>query len=316
VTDEDSGWEKAPQGAHGGGEVGHVSVLLKEAIDFLAIRRGGTYIDATLGLGGHSFEIARRLGPQGHLIGFDKDTHAIELARQRLSRIGGDDRPKITLLHASYAEVPQHVPPAAADGLLADLGVSSLQFSDAARGFSFQAEGPLDMRMNPEGEVTADQVVNHMREEELANVIYEFGEERRSRRIARAIVRARPIRTTAHLAQVISAALRSMKKDHGAREKIHPATRTFQAIRIFVNRELDDLKALMEATPKVLRPGGRLMVISFHSLEDRIVKDAIRDGAKNGIYTVLTKKPVEATDEEVDRNPRSRSAKLRAAERI
>ena len=313
---EEFGRDKAPEGAHGSGEVGHVSVLLKEAIDFLAIRRGGTYIDATLGLGGHSSQIASRLGPQGHLIGFDKDTHAIELARQRLFRIGGDSRPKITLLHGSYAEVPQHVPPAEADGLLADLGVSSLQFGDATRGFSFQADGPLDMRMDPQGERTADQVVNRMREEDLANAIYEFGEERRSRRIARAIVRARPIRTTAHLAQVISAALRSMKHDHGAREKIHPATRTFQAIRIFVNRELDDLKALMQAAPGVLRPGGRLVVISFHSLEDRIVKDALRDGAKAGLYGVLTKKPLTATQEEIDRNPRSRSAKLRAAERI
>ena len=313
MAEEEFGSEKAPQGAHGSGEVGHVSVLLKEAIDFLAIRRGGTYIDATLGLGGHSLEIARRLGPQGHLIGFDKDTNALALARRRLSEVGGD-APKITLLHSSYAEVPQHVPPAGADGLLADLGVSSLQFGDRARGFSFQAEGPLDMRMNPEGEVTADQVVNHMREEDLANVIYEFGEERRSRRIARAIVRARPIRTTAHLAQVLSAALRSMK--HGAHEKIHPATRTFQAIRIFVNRELDDLKALLAAAPQVLRKGGRLVVISFHSLEDRIVKDALRDGAKAGIYDVLTKKPVTATEEEIDRNPRSRSAKLRAAERL
>jgi 16S rRNA (cytosine1402-N4)-methyltransferase len=317
VTDEDSGWEKAPKGAHGGGEVGHVSVLLKEAIDFLAIRRGGTYIDATLGLGGHSLEIAKRLGPQGHLIGFDKDTNAIELARQRLSGVGGDDRPggkpKITLLHSSYAELPQHVPLASADGLLADLGVSSLQFGDAARGFSFQAEGPLDMRMDPQGERTADQVVNHMREEDLANVIYEFGEERRSRRIARAIVRARPIRTTAHLAQVISAALRSMNT--GAHQRIHPATTTFQAIRIFVNRELDDLQALMDAAPDVLKPGGRLVVISFHSLEDRIVKDALRDGAKAGIFEVLTKKPLTATEEEIGRNPRSRSAKLRAAER-
>ncbi|MGC2696003.1 MAG: 16S rRNA (cytosine(1402)-N(4))-methyltransferase RsmH [Candidatus Angelobacter sp.] len=286
-------------------------------MDFLAIRRGGTYIDATLGLGGHSLEIAKRLGPQGHLIGFDKDTNAIELARQRLSGVGGDNRPggnpKITLLHSSYAELPQHVPLASADGLLADLGVSSLQFGDAARGFSFQADGPLDMRMDPQGERTADQVVNRMREEDLANVIYEFGEERRSRRIARAIVRARPIRTTAHLAQVISAALRSMK--HGAHEKIHPATKTFQAIRIFVNRELEDLQALMQAAPQVLKPGGRLVVISFHSLEDRIVKDALRDGAKAGIYEVLTKKPLTATEEEIDRNPRSRSAKLRAAER-
>jgi 16S rRNA (cytosine1402-N4)-methyltransferase len=313
VADEDL--EKAPQGAHGSGEVGHVSVLLKEAIDFLAIRRGGTYIDATVGLGGHSYEIASRLGPQGHLIGFDKDTNALKLAEQKLSRIGGDNRPKITLLHASYAELPQSVPPAGADGLLADLGVSSLQFGDPARGFSFQAEGPLDMRMDPQGDRTADQVVNRMREEDLANVIYEFGEERRSRRIARAIVRARPVRTTAHLAQVISAALRSMNRP-GARDKIHPATRTFQAIRIYVNRELDDLQALLDAAPHVLRPGGRLVVISFHSLEDRIVKDALRDGGKAGIYSVLTKKPVEAGEEEIDRNPRSRSAKLRAAEKV
>jgi 16S rRNA (cytosine1402-N4)-methyltransferase len=311
VADEDSDWEKAPQGAHGSGDVGHVSVLLKEAIDFLAIRRGGNYIDATVGLGGHSLEIARRLGPQAHLIGFDKDPQALERAKQRLSELGGEV-PKITLLHASYADVAQHVPAATADGLLADLGVSSLQFGDAARGFSFQAEGPLDMRMDPQEERTADQVVNRMREEDLANVIYEFGEERRSRRIARAIVRARPIRTTAHLAQVISAALRSMKSG----ERIHPATRTFQAIRIWVNRELDDLKQLMASAPGVLKPGGRLVVISFHSLEDRIVKDAFREGAKAGIYSVLTKKPVEATQAEIDRNPRSRSAKLRAAERI
>ncbi len=313
MADEDL--EKAPQGAHGSGNVGHVSVLLKEAIDFLAIRRGGTYIDATVGLGGHSYEIASRLGPQGHLIGFDKDTNALKLAEQKLSRIGGDSRPKITLLHASYAELPQSVPPASADGLLADLGVSSLQFGDPVRGFSFQAEGPLDMRMDPQGDLAADQVVNRMREEDLANVIYEFGEERRSRRIARAIVRARPVRTTAHLAQVISAALRSMNRP-GARDKIHPATRTFQAIRIFVNRELDDLKALLQAAPQVLRPGGRLVMISFHSLEDRIVKDALRDGGKGGIYNVLTKKPVEASEEEIDRNPRSRSAKLRAAEKV
>jgi len=289
-------------------EAGHVSVLLKEAIEFLAIRRGGTYIDATLGLAGHSLEIASRLGPQGRLIGLDKDTQALELARKRLFTATAE-QPHITLLHSSYADLGRLVPSASAEGILADLGVNSLQFGDPARGFSFQAEGPLDMRMDPHGERTADQVVNHIREEDLANVIYEFGEERRSRRIARAIVRARPIRTTAHLAHVISAALRSMKGSG----RIHPATRTFQAIRIFVNRELDDLKALLTAAPQVLKPGGRLVVISFHSLEDRIVKDALRDGAKAGIYEVLTKKPVEASEEEIAKNPRSRSAKLRAA---
>ena len=314
MADEDLVLDKSPQGAHGRTETaGHVPVLLQQAIDFLAVRRGGTFIDATLGLGGHSLEIARRLGPQGHLIGFDKDPQALEAARKRLAGLAEAQGgwPVITLLQGSYAELGERIPAAGTDGLLADLGMSSLQLGDAARGFSFQAEGPLDMRMAPYEERTADQVVNHMREEELANVIYEFGEERRSRRIARAIVRARPIRNTAHLAQVISAALRSMNW-----ERIHPATRTFQAIRMFVNRELDDLKALLAAAPKVLRPAGRLVIISFHSLEDRLVKDAMREGAQSKIYRLLTKKPVTADEEEIDRNPRSRSAKLRAVERM
>jgi 16S rRNA (cytosine1402-N4)-methyltransferase len=198
------------------------------------------------------------------------------------------------------------------DGIVADLGLSSLQLANAERGFSFQAEGPLDMRMDPRSERTADQVVNRFDEEELANLIYEFGEERRSRRIARAIVRARPIRSTAHLAQVVSAAARSMKHY----ERIHPATRTFQAIRIWVNRELEDLKALLSAAPGVLKPGGRLVIISFQSLEDRMVKDAFRDGAHAGIYRLLTKKPVAPSEGEVEQNPRARSAKLRAVERV
>ena len=312
-SDEDLGSEKPPQGG-GHGQAGHVSVLLKEAIDFLAIRRGGTYLDATLGLGGHSYEIARRLGPQGHLIGFDKDPQALAIAQRRLNRpLEVKDWPQVTLVHASFAELGQRISPASADGILADLGLSSMQLQNASRGFSFQAEGPLDMRMDPHSERTADQVVNRMREEDLANVIYEFGEERRSRRIARAIVRARPVRTTAHLAQVLSAALRPMKSAYSA---IHLATRTFQAIRIFVNRELEDLQELLKAAPAALKPGGRLVVISFHSLEDRLVKDALRQGAQQGLYRILTKKPVTASDEEIDRNPRSRSAKLRAAERI
>jgi 16S rRNA (cytosine1402-N4)-methyltransferase len=168
------------------------------------------------------------------------------------------------------------------------------------------------MRMDPRSERTADQVVNRFDEEDLANLIYEFGEERRSRRIARAIVRARPIRSTAHLAQVVSAAARPMKKH----ERINPATQTFQAIRIWVNRELDDLKALLSAAPGILKPGGRLAIISFQSLEDRIVKDAFRDGAHAGIYRLLTKKPVAPSDAEVEQNPRARSAKLRAVERV
>ncbi|MGA7078871.1 MAG: 16S rRNA (cytosine(1402)-N(4))-methyltransferase RsmH [Terriglobales bacterium] len=307
--DSDSSSTDTPErGGHG--EVGHVPVLLKEAIDFLAVKRGGTYLDATVGLGGHSYEIAKRLGAPGHLIGFDKDAAALEAARRRLAPVVGD-WPTITLLHRSFAELANDQRPATIDGLIADLGVSSLQLGDPARGFSFQAEGPLDMRMNPMSGETAEQVVNHIDERKLADVIYEFGEERRSRRIARAIVRSRPIRTTTQLVEVVAAAARSMKH-----ERIHPATRTFQALRIFVNHELDDLKALLEAAPRVLKPGGRLVVISFHSLEDRIVKDALREGAKQGWWLVLTKKPVTAGAEEIERNPRSRSAKMRAAEKV
>ncbi|MGB6736366.1 MAG: 16S rRNA (cytosine(1402)-N(4))-methyltransferase RsmH [Candidatus Sulfotelmatobacter sp.] len=310
------------------------------------MRRGGTYIDATVGLGGHSYEIAKRLGAPGHLIGFDKDPKALEIAGLRLrasgisfrasaetgtagsstalSPPGGDemlarndkdflDWPRVDLRHASFASLAE-VQGLKADGLLADIGVSSLQLEDAARGFSFQADGPLDMRMDPHAERSAEQVVNHLDERELADVIYEFGEERRSRRIARAIVRSRPIRSTAHLAEVISAAARPMNSEQ---RRIHPATRTFQALRIFVNRELDDLRALLEAAPRILKPGGRVVVISFHSLEDRIVKDAFREGnIKYKYYRVLTKKPVTASQEESDRNPRARSAKLRAAERV
>jgi 16S rRNA (cytosine1402-N4)-methyltransferase len=309
------GFKDTPErGGHG--RVGHVPVLLKEAIDFLAVRRGGTYIDATVGLGGHSYEIARRLGAPGRLIGGDKDLSALEKAGVRLQVSGAResaDWPTVELRHGSFADLANDQRPATIDGLLADLGVSSLQLEDAARGFSFQAEGPLDMRMNTQSGETAEQVVNQVDEVTLANLIYEFGEERRSRRIARAIVRSRPLRTTAQLADVVSAAARPMNQ---AERRIHPATRTFQALRIFVNRELDDLRELLKAAPQLLKPGGRVVIISFHSLEDRMVKDAFREGVKLGQYRLLTKKPVTASEEEIDRNPRSRSSKLRAAERI
>jgi 16S rRNA (cytosine1402-N4)-methyltransferase len=322
-VDEGSG-TNTPERGHGG-KRGHVPVLLKEAIDFLAIRRGGTYIDATVGLGGHSYEIAKRLGAQGRLIGVDKDPAALEVAKAVVSRrspVSSEadvaiDWPQVELVHGSFAGLADDrqlaTTDSKVDGILADLGVSSLQLDNAERGFSFQAEGPLDMRMNTQSGQTAEQVVNQVDEVTLANLIYEFGEERRSRRIARAIVRSRPIRTTAQLAEIVSAAARPMNQ---AERRIHPATRTFQALRIFVNRELDDLRALMESAPQLLKPGGRLVIISFHSLEDRIVKDALREGTKRGHYRLLTKKPVTAREEEIDRNPRSRSAKLRAAERI
>ena len=314
------GFKDTPQRG-GRGQVGHVPVLLKEAIDFLNIQRGGTYVDATVGLAGHSYEIAKRLGAQGRLIGVDKDQAALERAGIRLQGSGVEegaaDWPSVELVHGSFATLAGDrrltTYDLRVDGVLADLGVSSLQLDDPARGFSFQAEGPLDMRMNTQSGQTAEQVVNRLDEVTLANLIYEFGEERRSRRIARAIVRSRPIRSTAQFAAVVSAAARPMNQ---AERRIHPATRTFQALRIFVNRELDDLRDLLKIAPQLLKRGGRLVVISFHSLEDRIVKDAMRDGAKQGVYRLLTKKPVTASEEEIDRNPRARSAKLRAAERL
>ncbi len=288
-------------------------VLLEEAIQFLRILPGGTYVDATLGLGGHSTAIARLLGPKGHLIAFDRDPEAIESAEEKFAALReqlGSQMPQITIHAAAFAEMASWVGPQSIDGILADFGVSSLQLDTAQRGFSFQADAPLDMRMDPRGGATAEQVVNQASEEDLANLIYEFGEERRSRRIARAIVRARPVTTTAQLAKVVAACAPTIKSD-----RIHPATRVFQALRIYVNGELDQIAALLELAPQLLRPAGRMVAISFHSLEDRIVKDAFREGRTNGTWLVLTPKPVTATEEEIQSNPRSRSAKLRAAER-
>jgi 16S rRNA (cytosine1402-N4)-methyltransferase len=291
----------------------HVPVLLQEVIDFLRVRAGGTYVDCTLGMAGHSAEVARLLGPTGHLIGFDRDPEALELAKANLDRVCEElagEAPKVTLIGEAFSTAAEHLELASVDGILADFGVSSLQLDEARRGFSFQADGPLDMRMDTRSGLTAAQVVNEENERELANLIYEYGEERRSRRIARAIVRGRPLTTTGELARIVAAAAPAMKSD-----RIHPATRTFQALRIYVNRELGEISALMDAAPKLLKKEGRLVVISFHSLEDRIVKDSLREGARQGIWEILTKKPATATEEEMDRNPRSRSAKLRVAEK-
>ena len=292
----------------------HVPVLLDEVLQFLNVRRGAVMADATVGLGGHSAEIAKRLGAKGRLICFDRDPEAMELAKARMDEVRaelGSEMPEVVFEPRAFSEAASVIEPGSLDGLLADFGVSSLQLDEAHRGFSFRSEGPLDMRMDTRRGETAEQVVNQEDENELADLIYEFGEERRSRRIARAIVRARPISTTAELAQVISAAAPSMKGD-----KIHPATRTFQALRIRVNNELGEIRSLLESAPSLLKPGGRLVLISFHSLEDRQVKDAFRDAGHDGIYEVLTKKPVAAGEQEQMRNPRSRSAKLRAAERL
>ena len=291
----------------------HVPVLLKEAIEYLRVQLGSTILDATLGLAGHASEIVRRLGPAGRLIGFDRDPQALALAKERLDGVCdelGDRAPAIELIGEAFSAAPLHVAPGSLDGLLADIGVSSLQLNEASRGFSFMADGVLDMRMDRRSGTTAAQVVNETSERELADLIYEYGEERRSRRIARAIVRGRPIVTTGQLARIVAQAAPAMKSD-----RIHPATRTFQALRIHVNRELDEIKALLEAAPKLLKPSGRLVVIDFHSLEDRVLKDSLREGAQKGIWMVLTKKPVTPGDEEIEQNPRARSAKLRAAEK-
>jgi 16S rRNA (cytosine1402-N4)-methyltransferase len=291
----------------------HASVLFQQAIDFLNVREDGTYVDCTVGLAGHTEGIIRRLGPEGRLIGFDRDPEALDLARMRLARVMNEmagQAPQVTLLGEAFSTIREHVQPGSVDGLLADFGVSSLQLDEARRGFSFQADGPLDMRMDTRSGPTAEQVVNEEDERELANLIYEYGDERRSRRIARAIVRGRPVTTTGQLARIVASAGPPMKQ-----ERIHPATRTFQALRIFVNRELDEIRALFEAAPMLLKPSARLVVISFHSLEDRIAKDSLREGAQKGIWEILTRKPVTASEEEIERNPRSRSAKLRAGER-
>ena len=292
-------------------KVRHVPVLFEEVMDFIRVRSGGTYVDCTLGLAGHAEGIARQLGSAGHLIGFDRDPEALELAKVRFAKLCeelGSQAPQVTLIGEAFSTIAEHVKPASVDGLLADFGASSLHFDEARRGFSFQGEGPLDMRMDTRSGPTAEQVVNETGERELANLIYEYGEERRSRTVARAIVRGRPVTSTVQLARIVASAVPPMKF-------IHPATRTFQALRIFVNQELQEIRALFEAAPKLLKPSARLVVISFHSLEDRIAKDNIREGAQKGIWSVLTKKPVTATEEEINRNPRSRSAKLRSAER-
>jgi 16S rRNA (cytosine1402-N4)-methyltransferase len=219
--------------------------------------------------------------------------------------------PTVEYVARPFSEIADVVEPGTLDGLLADFGVSSMQLDEAHRGFSFRADGPLDMRMDTRSELTAEQVVNQADEEDLANLIYEFGEERRSRRIARAIVRARPVTTTAELARVVSAVAPPIKG-----EKIHPATRTFQALRIRVNDELGEIQSLLRSAGSLLKAGGRVAMISFHSLEDRLVKDSFRESAKAGVLAILTKKPVMAEEQEALRNTRSRSAKLRAAEKV
>ena len=292
----------------------HVPVLLEESLNFLNVHAGGVMVDCTLGFGGHSLAIAMKLGAGGRLICFDRDEQAMELAKARLAGLAeelGAEMPAVEFVARPFSEIAEVVSPGTLDGLLADFGVSSMQLDEAHRGFSFRYDGPLDMRMDTRKGLTAEQVVNQADEEDLANLIYEFGEERRSRRIARAIVRARPLSTTAELARVISAVAPPIKGEH-----LHPATKTFQALRIRVNDELGEIQTLLKSAGSLLKPGGRVVMISFHSLEDRLVKDSFRESARLGELEMLTKKPVTAQEQEALRNPRSRSAKLRAAEKV
>jgi 16S rRNA (cytosine1402-N4)-methyltransferase len=288
----------------------HIPVLPAEVLMLLAPEPGQTIVDATIGAGGHSSLLVERLGPTGRLIGIDQDEAMLALARRRLS-----GKP-VDLVQASFEELPRVLRERAidtVDGVLADLGVCSDQIDQAERGFSFQQSGPLDMRLDPTRMETAAELVRRLDARALADIFWEYGEERFSRRIARRIVEARerqPLETTEQLADLVR---RCIPWPKGRRPSIDPATRVFQALRIAVNDELNTLDRLLACLPTYIRPGGRAVLISFHSLEDRRVKNAFKNG---DLWEVLTRKPVQAGEAELRQNPRSRSAKLRAARRI
>jgi len=302
----------------------HQPVLYQEVLDALAPESGKDYLDGTLGAGGHAEGILMASAPRGRLLGLDLDSEALAIARQRLFAY----QERTIIRQASYrfaAEILQEIGWQQAHGILLDLGVSSMQIDRPHRGFSFKEKGPLDMRFNQEMGLSAADLVNTLSEKDLADIIWEFGEERYSRRIARAIVAARPINTTQGLAGLIEKAV------PGYETHLHPATRTFQALRIATNRELETISGALPSLVECLAPGGKIAVISFHSLEDRIVKQFFRRESKNCIcppeqpvctcqhtatLKVLTKKPVRATEQEIEENPRSRSARLRIAEKI
>ncbi len=287
--------------------------MLQEVLEWLRIKPDGIYVDATLGAGGHSAAIAARLS-SGRLISLDRDAQALAIAQERLK----DYASRVTFVHTPFsriAEAVQELGIAKVDGVLADLGVSSMQLDRPERGFSFREAGPLDMRMSSgelaEDALTAEEIVNRWPEKELADLLYREAEERDSRRIARYIVRARPIRDTAHLASVVA----GVRKQWG-RQRLHPATKTFLALRIAVNRELEELGQFLSRTPATLISGGRWVVLTYHSREDRPVKRAFQEADRAGTLRVLTKHVIVPGPEEQAANPRSRSAKLRCAEKV
>jgi 16S rRNA (cytosine1402-N4)-methyltransferase len=288
----------------------HTPVMLREVLEWLRVKPEGTYADATLGAGGHSAAIAQQL-ITGRLISLDRDARALELAGERLKSFGE----KVTLVQSPFSRIVEAVRESGipmVDGVLADLGVSSMQLDEAARGFSFREAAKLDMRMDAVNDtLTAEEIVNRWPERELADLLYREADEHDSRRIARAIMKARPIRDTAHLATVVAGA----RKQWG-RQRLHPATKTFLALRIAVNREMEELGQFLMRTPAALNSGGRWVVLSYHSREDRMVKRAFQEGERQGTLKVLTRHVIQPTEEEQAANPRSRSAKLRCAERV
>lgn len=300
----------------------HIPVLVEETMTLLRCEPGQTYVDATLGGGGHALEILKRTAPDGIVIGVEWDEDAISEARKRLMPFGE----RVKIFRENFVHLPdllKAIKVERVDGILLDLGLSSFQLEKGERGFSFKGEGPLDMRMDQRTDLTATDIVNHLSLKELEYTLSDYGEERWAKRIAKAIVRARersPIKTTQELRRVVHQAI--PRRFHS--RKIDPATKTFQALRIRVNDELENLRRILETGWRFLRKGGRMCIISFHSLEDRIVKETFRkserersDGSGSGaVMRVITKKPVTPSEDERRRNPRSRSAKLRCAERV
>ncbi len=287
----------------------HTPVLLQEVLEWLRIKPDGIYADVTLGAAGHSEAIAERL-ESGRLISLDQDALALQIAQERLKKFGS----KVSCVLSPFsriAEVVHELGIPKVDGVLADLGVSSMQLDRPERGFSFREAGPLDMRMSDAGELTAEEIVNRWPEKELADLLYQQADEHDSRRIARAIVRARPLRDTAHLATVVAGS----RKQWG-RQKLHPATKTFLALRIAVNRELEALGQFLSRVPATMNPGGRLVLLTYHSGEDRMVKEAFKEAERQGTLKILTKHVIRPSEQEERANPRSRSAKLRCAERV
>lgn len=302
----------------------HTPVLYHQVLSALEPRAGGRYIDATVGTGGHAFGILSASAPDGELLGLDRDPTALDQAGDRLEAFGS----RLHLRHGSFAEMAAHVISLGwdrVDGVLLDLGMSSMQLEDPDRGFSFRTEGPLDMRFDPAQSITAADLVNESSEEALRGLIFRYGEERRARRIAQAIVAARPLHTTVELAEVIA------RVAGGRRTRTHPARRTFQALRIAVNGELDALEVALEQVPDLLESGGRLVVIAFHSLEDRIVKRFIQRESRDCVcppeqvlctcghrasLASVFRRPVQPDQEELKANPRARSARMRVAERL